>query len=112
MSDNPTDAELVEAVAREVLKFDESWILVISQYGSVGMMHDTTPAEYWYPLTDANDLRMVKEKFVDYQHKKRKGRHEVIIYGEGGGMYAAESRSEVRAWLEAALKARRENEHR
>jgi hypothetical protein len=63
MSKDMTDAELVEAVAREVMGYHEPWKLVISQHGTPRMMHDVIfQTQYFAPLTDVYDLQKVKDK--------------------------------------------------
>lgn len=101
-----TDAELVEAVAREVLGWDDVVHYTLDRRGLVRTHPDNIGIAF-NPFTDMNDLQMVKDKFDDYQVRYRKGLYDVCVFNLNG-VYGATRDNEARAWLEAALSAERE----
>jgi len=101
MSKNMTDEELVEAVAREVLFYKGD----IHSKRPIFLLH-LKEKWAWMPFSDMNDLQMVKDKFDDYEIRYRKGLYDVCIF-HIRGVYGATRITETRAWLEAALAAKR-----
>jgi len=102
-----TDAELVEAVAREVMG-----CIVTGDWGTSGKIVCKTPpiGIQFDPFHDMNDLQMVKDKFFVYKESKNGEWVEVTLYSMdvGSKKLATVLRPNVvRAWLEAALEAER-----
>ena len=104
MIKNMTDAELVEQVVREVLGFTSA--------GS-----DSDGTQWWRtdgkafsfsfdPFTDMNDTQMVKDEFSKHNTWKDDFGYQVVIETEKAE-YIVSAYNEPRAWLEAALTAKR-----
>ena len=96
---NMTDAELVEAVAREVLRRDVKFLVDAVLLGC------ECGYKKWNPLSDANDLFMVLEKH-DKWEIVRTAVYTVNIWIAPGEIKQASSIFLPRAVLEAALMAR------
>ena len=104
---NLTDAELVEAVAREVLGCS-----VTGDWGTSGKIICKTPpiGIQFDPFHDMNDLTMVLEKFDDWRMENRFDRYMVTIWPDGPNKIPIEAQADTlpRVVLEAALKAKGE----
>ena len=101
------DAELVEAVAREVLECN-----VTGDWGTSGKIICKTPpiGIQFDPFHDANDLQMVKDKF-EYWEIRRDGNDNyrcAIFWDADEGVSVVTAHAEARAVLEAALEAKGE----
>lgn len=106
-----TGAELVEAVAREVMGNDER-IFYLNNYPH--LWDENKAARRWNPFSYMNDLQMVKDKLREMGYKIT-----IIIYPSGdtiitlcpflmdGEDIEIDCTNETRAWLEAALAAKR-----
>lgn len=108
-----TDAELVEAVAREVLGYD---VVSVRPNNANAIAVWVENAPLWIDLLhDMNDLQMVKDKFDRYRENmdRASGYYEVTLhnqYWQPVGYCIQNSNNNVRAWLEAALMAERGKE--
>lgn len=105
-----TDAELVEAVAREVMGWDV-YGDAPSVSGIIYWMGKERLRE-WSPFADMNDTQLVKDKMREMGYKVKvilypSGDVTVIIYQDIREVVMVESNTEVRAVLEAALAAKR-----
>ena len=111
-----TDAELVEAVAREVLGWKEIIHYGIDRLGIMRTDFELCDQSLWFPFTDMNDLFMVLEKADEYQltyfKTMSEDRHKkfwCIIWKDGFPVGTAHNESLPRAVLEACLTAERGN---
>lgn len=101
-----TDAELVEAVAREVLK-----VHIQTYSDGTVMIDEKDKIREFHPFSDMNDLQMVKDKFESWIIIKDgdTGIHKAtVIVGDKATRMICNS--EWRAVCEAALTAEREKE--
>jgi hypothetical protein len=103
-----TDAELVEAVAREVLEITK----LGSDFEGDDYYQFKDAVGYFDPFTDMNDLQMVKDKLREmgfWADIKISPGEKVKIKLHKNGTIKADSwaDNEPRAWLEAALAAER-----
>jgi len=106
-----TDAELVEAVAREVMGCN-----VTGDWGTSGKIICKTPpiGIQFDPFTDMNDLFMVLEKFEEWQLiyssavcDRSSKKYWCTIWREGIPAGQSHNKVKPRAVLEAALAAER-----
>lgn len=107
-----TDAELVEAVAREVMGYGNHWYLIKSDPPVMRTQLMGEPSLRWFrPFTDMNDLFMVLDKLDKYRitkgHNNWYGADVWIAENVIHGTYG---QSLTRAALEAALSAERVKE--
>lgn len=105
-----TDAELVEAVAREVIGWKNVIHFSLDRLTVVNCDAEPFGSECFDPFHDANDLQMVKDKF-DYWEVdgKKPDFYEVFILNHNFTVIGtSREKTEARAWLEAALMAGRE----
>ena len=103
--DKLTDAELVERVAMEVLKFESDWYALGTAFRRPARMGERKLV-WWRPLTDANDLQMVLDNFDEWYIEKSDGQYFCELGADVDN--ASTSDTLPRAVLEAALKAKGE----
>lgn len=110
--DKLTDAELVEAVAREVLGWEPIQWIEGSLYVRKPENETSVPGETYLfePFHDANDWMMVLERQVEWQILRDKDNHWCVIWRDGFMVGAAHDPNLAHAVLEAALKAKGEKE--
>jgi hypothetical protein len=104
-----TDTELVEAVAKEILEWENPMIEGDIAYIA---LTDNVFNNLWKsfnPFHNLNDLQLVKNKFERWNIHKDWDGFQVVIE-QGNAMYVADADNEIRAWLEAALTAKKEGE--
>lgn len=107
--DKLTDAELVERVAMEVLKFESDWYALGTAFRRPARMGERKLV-WWRPFSDMNDLQMIKDKF-EYWEIRRDGNDNyrcAIFWDDDEGVSVVTAHTEARAVLEAALKAKGE----
>lgn len=110
-----TDAELVEAVAREVMGWEDIVHYGVNRLGILRTGIDEILNGCWEPFTDMNDLLMVLERFegweLSYSVTMSRDGHKmywcVIFDNKGGLAGVAHNIDKARAVLEACLTAER-----
>jgi len=113
MESKLTDVELVEAVAREVLKFGSDWRLTtIGQDEEPCMVWEQHRAyegrTYWRPKSNLNDLFMVLEKFDGWNISKDWEFGYTCAIWKNGRQFSVTARKSLsRSVLEAVLMAER-----